>query len=41
MGDIGKALDFHHRYLLLDINIILNFENEESQAQAEIESCQT
>ena len=35
MGDIGKELDFHLRYLLLDINIILHFEHEESQAQAE------
>lgn len=41
MGDIGKELDFHLRYFLLDINIILHFEHEESQAQAEIESCQT
>ena len=35
MGDIGKELDFHLRYFLLDINIILHFEHEESQAQAE------
>ena len=33
MGDIGKELDFHLRYFLLDINVVLHLNHEEGQAQ--------
>ena len=41
MGNIGKELNFHFRYFLLDIDIILHFDHEESQAQTEIKSRQS
>ena len=39
MGNIGKELDFHFRDFLLDINVVLHLNHEESQTQTEIEGC--